>query len=54
MQDRLDRLQDQRIKPEDALARIESQASDEERRAGSVHHCNGGDLEALTEATAEL
>lgn len=56
MQDRLDRLQDQRgIKPEDALARIESQASDEERRAvAQFIIANGGDLEALTEATAEL
>ena len=49
MQDRLDRLQDQRgIKPEDALARIESQASDEERRAvAQFIIANGGDLEAL-------
>ena len=56
MQDRLDRLQDQRgIKPEDALARIEAQASDEERRAvAQFIIANGGDLEALTEATAEL
>ena len=56
MQERLDRLQDQRgIKREDALARIESQASDEERRAvAQFIIANGGDLDALVDATAEL
>ena len=56
MQERLDRLQDQRgIKREDALARIESQASDEERRAGAQFIiANAGDLDAMDDATSEL
>ncbi|HAF68941.1 MAG TPA: hypothetical protein DCL16_07445, partial [Acidimicrobiaceae bacterium] len=54
--DRLERLQEQRgIEREDALARIDSQASDEERRAvAQFLIANGGDLAALSEATAEL
>jgi dephospho-CoA kinase len=56
MADRLERLQQQRgVEPEDALARIESQASDEERRAvAQFLIANGGDLAALSDATAEL
>ena len=56
MADRLERLQQQRgIEPKDALARIESQASDEERRAvAQFLIANGGDLDALSDATAEL
>tara|TARA_B100000579_G_C22696406_1_gene787592 strand:+ start:273 stop:896 length:624 start_codon:yes stop_codon:yes gene_type:complete len=56
MADRLERLQQQRgIEPKDALARIESQASDEERRAvAQFLIANGGDLDALYDATAEL
>ncbi|HAX05971.1 MAG TPA: dephospho-CoA kinase [Acidimicrobiaceae bacterium] len=56
MADRLERLQEQRgIEREDALARIDSQASDEERRAvAQFLIANGGDLAALSEATAEL
>jgi len=56
MADRLERLQQQRgIEPEDAIARIESQASDEDRRAvAQFLIANGGDLDALSEATAEL
>ncbi|MED5362517.1 MAG: dephospho-CoA kinase, partial [Actinomycetota bacterium] len=53
---RLDRLQSQRgIERDDALARIESQASDEERRAvAQFIIANGGDLAALRDATVEL
>lgn len=56
MADRLDRLQQQRgIEPEDAIARIDSQASDEDRRAvAQFLIANGGDIDALSEATAEL
>jgi dephospho-CoA kinase len=56
MADRLERLQQQRgIEPKDALARIESQASDEERRAvAQFLIANGGDLDALSDAAAEL
>ena len=56
MAGRLERLQQQRgVEPEDALARIESQASDEERRAvAQFLIANGGDLAALSDATAEL
>ncbi len=56
MAERLNRLESQRgIKPDDALARIESQASDEERRAvAQFLIANGGDLAALTDATTEL
>ena len=56
MTQRLTRLQDQRgIEPDDALARIELQASDEERRAvAQFIIANGGDLDSLADATAEL
>ena len=56
MPQRLTRLQDQRgIKPDDALARIELQASDEERRAvAQFIIANGGDLDSLADATGEL
>ena len=56
MAERLNRLESQRgIKPDDALARIESQASDEERRAvAQFLIANGGDLATLTDATTEL
>ena len=56
MAERLERLQTQRgIERDDALARIESQASDEERRAvAQFIIANGGDLAALGDATTEL
>ncbi|MFL2986584.1 MAG: dephospho-CoA kinase [Candidatus Poriferisodalaceae bacterium] len=56
MADRLERLQSQRgIEQDDALARIESQASDEQRRAvAQFIIANGGDLAALSDATNQL
>ena len=56
MADRLERLQNQRgIEQDDALARIESQASDEQRRAvAQFIIANGGDLAALSDATNQL
>ena len=56
MADRLERLQSQRgIEQDDALARIESQASDEQRRAvAQFIIANGGDLAALRDATNQL
>lgn len=56
MAERLERLQTQRgIERDDALARIESQASDDERRAvAQFIIANGGDLAALGDATTEL
>ncbi len=54
--DRLDRLETQRgVSREDALARIESQASDEERRSvAQFVIANGGDLVSLAAAVDEL
>lgn len=56
MAERLERLQTQRgIERDDALARIESQASDDERRSvAQFIIANGGDLAALGDATTEL
>ena len=56
MSDRLERLKNQRgIAESDALARIELQASDEERRAAAQFIiANGGDLGSLADATIEL
>ena len=56
MSDRLERLKNQRgIAESDALARIELQASDEERRAvAQFIIANGGDLGSLADATIEL
>ena len=56
MSDRLERLKNQRgIAESDALARIELQASDEERRAvAQFVIANGGDLDSLADATIEL
>ena len=54
--DRLDRLETQRgVSRQDALARIESQASDDERRSvAQFVVANGGDLSALEGAVDEL
>jgi len=54
--DRLDRLETQRgVSREDALARIESQASDEERRSvAQFVIANGDDLTSLAAAVDEL
>jgi dephospho-CoA kinase len=54
--DRLNRLETHRgVSPEDALARIESQASDEERRSvAQFVIANGGDLVSLAAAVDEL
>ena len=54
--DRLDRLETQRgVSREDALARIESQASDEERRSvAQFVITNGDDLTSLAAAVDEL
>ena len=56
MAERLERLRSQRgIEQDDALARIESQASDEQRRAvAQFIIANGGDLAALRDATNQL
>ena len=56
MSDRLDRLATQRgVSREDAIARIESQASDEERRSvAQFVVANGSDLASLDTAVEEL
>ncbi|MBJ82748.1 MAG: dephospho-CoA kinase [Acidimicrobiaceae bacterium] len=56
MPDRLNRLETHRgVSREDALARIESQASDEERRSvAQFVIANGGDLVSLAAAVDEL
>ena len=56
MSDRLDRLATQRgVSREDAIARIESQASDEERRSvAQFVVANGNDLASLDTAVEEL
>ena len=56
MAERLERLRSHRgIEQDDALARIESQASDEQRRAvAQFIIANGGDLAALRDATNQL
>lgn len=52
---RLDRLEGRGMDRDDALRRVEAQASDEERRAVATYVVdNGGDLEALARQVDEL